>query len=297
MCNFWSNKLGVVLTDNRVVISQNGSVILNTICCVTRLRQTGEIIRAGAVYCIDMAPNGIVSHPVKLGVVCDFEGVSFMLNRYVKEVCHWYHRINLSANFAMRGCLTESEVRALKDCYANKANQVSYMQEIIATILDKDEAIVIYVADDFIEITLLRNYRINRLFVKECTLEELRNSVKEFAFENNIIIEEETIRLIIGSFFGGENIVVHGQHTTSAMPQELSLDIENILSMTSAWFEKIKGYINDFIRECDSKANLYLMSDYDNVNYLTQELSSRCKTKIEPINNALEKITNNLSLR
>ena len=291
------NKLGVVLTDNRVVISQNGSTVLNTICCVTRYKQTGKLICAGAVYCIDKAPNGIVSHPIKLGVVCDFEGAKFMLKEYIKEFIPWFNRINLKVNFAMRGYLTESEVRALKDCYANKANRVFYMQEIISSILSVDEAIVIYVADEFIEIALIRDNKIKHFFYKEDANEELSYSIKRFVYKNNIRMGEETIRSIIGSFFGGENIVVHGPHLISAMPQELSLDIENILSVTSGWFEKIKGYIDDFIRKYDSKANLYLMSDYDNVNYLAHELSSRCKIKIEPINNALEKIANNLSLR
>ena len=297
MSYFWSNKLGIILTDTRVVICHNGSLICNTRCCVTRLRQTGELISPGAVVCIGLAPNGNVSCPVRLGVVCDVEGASFMLNGYIKETCHWYHRVNLRTNFAMRGSLTISEIRALKCCYKNKDNHVFYMQEIIAEILDMDEAIIIYVADDFIEIALMRDYKINRHFAKERALEELRNSINDFILKNEVIIGEVTIRSIIGSFFGGDKMVVYGPHTTSGMPQELSIDIENILSVASVWLEKVHGYIDDFIKGCDSEINIYLMSDYDNVNYLTHKLSIRCKKRIKPINNALEKIANNLSLR
>ena len=52
----------------------------------------------------------------------------------------------LKVNFAMRGCLTESEIRALSNCYPSRANQTFYMQEIIASILGMDEGIVIYLS-------------------------------------------------------------------------------------------------------------------------------------------------------
>lgn len=292
-----SNKLGIVLTDRRIVVGRNGSIILNTSSCVTRLRQTRELFCPGAAVCINLVPNGVVSYPVRLGVVCDFDGASFMLNAYLKDAYRWYHRINLKVNFAMRGCLTESEIRALRDCCPNRANQTFHMQEIIASILGMDEGIVIYVADDFFEIALLRDCRIKHLFVKECTLEELRNSIMEFIDERKLKIGEQTLRMIISDFFYGKDILVHAPQKITAEPQKLKLNSTDYLLISSSWLNNVKDSIVNFIEKYNVEDKLYLMSDFDNVDFLTHELSSRCNVKIRSINNALEKIAINLSLR
>lgn len=95
MSKFMSNKLGIVLTDRRIIIGMNGSIILNTRSCVMRLGQTRELFCPGAVDCINLAPNSVTSYPIKHGVVCDFYDASFLLNEYLKDACRWYHRINL----------------------------------------------------------------------------------------------------------------------------------------------------------------------------------------------------------
>ena len=292
-----SDKLGIVLTDRRIVAGRNGSIILNTRSCVTRLRQTGGLFCPGAVACISAASIGVVSYPIKLGVVCDFDGASFMLNKYLKDACRWYHRINLKVNFAMRGCLTESEIRALSNCYPSRANQTFYMQEIIASILGMDEGIVIYVADDFFEIALLRDCRIKHLFVKERALEELRNGIMEFIDEHKLKIGEQTLQMIISDFFCGKDILVHASHKITAEPQELKLNSTDYLLISSSWLNNVKDYIVTFIEKHNVEDKLYLMSDFDNVDFLTHELSSRCNVKIRSMNNALEKIAINLSLR
>lgn len=197
----------------------------------------------------------------------------------------------------MRGGLAESEIRALRCCYPNRANQTFYMQEIIASILGENECIVIYVANDFIEIALIKDSKIIKLFVKESALSALRYAILNFVDEHNLKIGEQTLTAIINDFFCGKDTVIHGSSKSTCMPIELRLSSKDILSISSHWVDTVKNYIEGFIKNNNFVGNLYLMSDFDNVDFLIRELSSRGVAKIRSINNALEKIAINLSLR
>lgn len=282
---FTFNKYGIVLTDKRVVISKNGALLVNQPCCISRNKPMGKLAIHVAAYSHSIDN---LLFPVRLGVVCDFEYARFMLSEYFKGSTRWFQRINTSINFAMRGCMADSEIRALKDLYG-RGNHAYYIHEIMASVLGVEDAVIIYVGYNFVEIALITQSKINSLFFKDTIVDKLRQQFNVLLFDKyGIHVDELTLQSITGAFFKGVNVV---------LPKGMTLGVDAMSSTSFAWAKMIGDYISEFIKKENFEGEVYMISDYDDVNFLAKKLSSMCNVRIESVGNTLIQVANYLSLR